>query len=487
LQILLSGVVDLNRQVTAHLYVQLYRALREAILSGTLKPGDRIPPSRAAAADLDVSRRTVLAAFEQLSGEGFLESRQGSGIRVANWRRQIEASDKASVPRTGSATIRPAGRWAALWREARPDDASAPPRALRPGLPDLRLFPKEIWGRLLRRASARLAAHDRGYTFQSGHPALKQALVRHLAERRLVDVEADQVVVTSSAQAALDLCARLMLEPGDRVWMEEPGYRGARAAFRFAGAKLIPVPVDEDGLNFEPFADGPPPKIIYVSPSHQYPMGCTLSLKRRHALLDYAASVGAAIIEDDYDSEFQFEGRPIAAMQGLRPDAPVIYLGTFSKTIAPALRLAYIAAPDSLTDSLIRLQNNTGQCCASDIQFAAAEFLSEGHYATHLRRSQRLYGQRRDRLIGALEVQLGDLFAVSRPAGGVQLAAQVKTGASDMEIFNRLRDAGVETRALSDLCYGPPVRNGLLLGFAAWSEDEIGQAVDRMAACLKTL
>ncbi|HMB46916.1 MAG TPA: PLP-dependent aminotransferase family protein, partial [Afifellaceae bacterium] len=286
MQILLSGVVDLNRKDAAHLYVQLYRALREAILSGTLKPGDRIPPSRAAAADLDVSRRTVLAAFEQLGGEGFLESRRGSGIRVANWRRQIEASGKAKETRVNSAAIKPAGRWAELWREARPEDTSVP-RALRPGLPDLRLFPKEIWGRLLRRASARLGAQERGYAFQSGHPALKQALARHLAERRLVDVETDQVVVTSCAQAALDLCARLMLEPGDRVWMEEPGYRGARAAFLFAGAKLIPVPVDEDGLNFEPFAEEPPPTIIYVSPSHQYPMGCTLSLERRHALLDY--------------------------------------------------------------------------------------------------------------------------------------------------------------------------------------------------------
>ena len=367
MQVLLSGVVDLNRSDPAHLYVQLYRALREAILSDALKPGDRIPPSRAVAADLSVSRRTVLAAFDQLTGEGFLESRQGSGTRVANWRRQIETSGRSTAPKGRTATIKPAKRWAALWPEGRPDDAHVLPRALRPGLPDLRLFPKDIWGRLLRRSAERLSADERGYAFMSGHPALKQVLARHLAERRLVNVEPDQLVVISSAQGALDLCARLLLEPGDRVWMEDPGYRGARAAFLFAGAELVPVPVDDDGMDFAPFVDGPPPKIIYVSPSHQYPMGCTLSLERRHALLDYAASVGAAIIEDDYDSEFQFEGRPIAAMQGLRPDTPVIYLGTLSKTIAPSLRLGYVAAPASLTYGLIRLQSNTGQATASDI------------------------------------------------------------------------------------------------------------------------
>ncbi len=485
MQILLSGVVDLDRDSAEPLFLQLYRALREAILDGTLGPGDAIPPSRAAAADLGVSRRTVLAALDQLSGEGFLESRQGSGTRVARWQRQIETGGRPAIAGGGQETIRPARRWEALWPQGRTEDAHVLPRALRPGLPDLRLFPKEIWGRLLRRASTRLDARERGYTFMSGHPALKQAIARHLSERRLVHVEPERLVIVSSAQSALDLCARLLLDPGDRVWMEEPGYRGARAAFLFAGAELVPVPTDAEGLDFERFTGGPPPKIIYVTPSHQYPMGCMLSLERRHALLDYAATVGAAIIEDDYDSEFQFEGRPIAAMQGLRPEAPVIYLGTLSKTIAPALRLGYLGVPASIRDGLVRLQNNTGQATATDIQVAAALFLSEGHYAAHLRRSQRIYAGRRDRLIRALEHHLGDMFTVSRPAGGVQLASQLKTNASDVAVAEGLLKAGVETRALSDLCYGPACRNGLVLGFAAWSESEIEQAVRTMARCLK--
>jgi GntR family transcriptional regulator/MocR family aminotransferase len=246
------------------------------------------------------------------------------------------------------------------------------------------------------------------------------------------------------------------------------------------------VPVDDDGLDFAPFVDGPPPKIIYVSPSHQYPMGCALSLQRRHALLDYASSVGAAIIEDDYDSEFQFEGRPIAAMQGLRPDAPVIYLGTLSKTIAPSLRLGYLAAPASLTEDLIRLQSITGQATATDVQMAAADFLSEGHYATHLRRSQRIYAKRRDALIAGLEHSLGSVLTPSRPVGGVQLAARFRIDVSDVEVAQRLHRAGVETRALSDLCHGSACQNGLLLGFAAWSEAEIKLAVDLMAKCLAT-
>ncbi len=484
MDVLLSGAVDLDRSDPAHLYVQLYRALREAILLGTLKAGDRIPPSRSAAADLGVSRKTVLAAFDQLAGEGFLESRRGSGVHVANWRRQIEAGPSNTPLARPAFVLKPAGRWAGLLPEGRPDDATALPRALRPGLPDLRLFPKQIWGRLLRRANDRLSAHERGYAYMSGHPDLKQVLCSHLAERRLVNVEPGRIVVVSTAQGALDLCARLLLEPGDRVWIEEPGYRGARAAFLFAGAELVAVPVDEDGMNFARFTDQPPPKIIYVTPSHQYPMGSALSLERRRGLLDYAASVGAAIIEDDYDSEFQFEGRPIAAMQGLRPDAPVIYLGTLSKTVAPSLRLGYLAAPASLAPALEQLQNNTGQAVATDVQIAAAAFLEDGHYATHLRRSQRLYAGRRDALIAGLEQHLGPVLIPSRPVGGVQLAARIKTEMPDVEAVRHLYEAGVETRALSDLCCGPPCRNGLLLGFAAWSETEIEKAVRIMAQCL---
>jgi len=485
LQTLLSGAVDLDRDDPSHLYVQLHRALREAILRGALKPGDRIPPSRTAAADLAVSRRTVLAAFDQLTSEGFLESRRGSGMWVADWQRQIETGQGSAAAHRGKTRLQPASRWTKLLPQGRPEDAESPPRALRPGLPDLRLFPKDVWARHLRRANAHLSAAQRGYANMSGHPELKRVLSRHLAERRLVDVRPERIVVVSSAQAALDLCARLLLEPGDRVWIEEPGYRGARAAFLFAGASLVPVPVDDDGMDFRPFVDSPPPKIIYVTPSHQYPMGSALSLERRHGLLDYAASVGAAIIEDDYDSEFQFEGRPIAAMQGLMPDAPVIYLGTLSKTVAPSLRLGYIAAPAPLQSALVQLQNNTGQATATDIQLAAALFFSEGHYATHLRRSQRIYARRRDALISSLEQHLGAFLRPGRPVGGVQLAAQFLTNASDVETAARLHAAGIETRTLSDLCYGPPCRNGLVLGFAAWSELEIRRSVMTMAECLR--
>jgi GntR family transcriptional regulator/MocR family aminotransferase len=466
-----SGIVDLERSAPVSLYRQLYEQLRNAILDGRLPAGTRVPSSRAMAGQLGVARNTVLTAVEQLAAEGFLEARQGAGTLVSA---QLSAElTRAAQKRTSSQ--RPSYALSAtglrLASICRTSDGGETPKAFLPGIPDIGAFPAAIWARLLRRETQRLQPEALAYGWTAGHPKLREVLCAHLREMRGIQAGPEQIIITSTAQAALDLLARALVGPGDAVWLEEPGYLGARAAFSGAGAELIPVPVDGQGLN--PNGQYPPPRAIYVTPSHQYPTGRLMPLARRLELLEAAERHGAYVIEDDYDSEFQFQGRPVAALQGLDPEGRVLYVGTFSKILQPGLRVGYAVVPSALAEPLTRIQRNTGQIVSVAIQLALAAFIEEGHLRAHVRRVCALYEQRQKVLAEGLADLFNGRLGVEQPAGGMQLIAGLPDGMSDIAIVKTLAAHGVQARALSSFYLGTPKYQGLLLGFAGYTNGEI--------------
>ncbi|MDA7948790.1 MAG: PLP-dependent aminotransferase family protein [Hyphomicrobiaceae bacterium] len=474
----LSGIVDLERAASVSLYRQLYTQLRDAILNGHLPAGTRIPASRSMAVQLGVARNTVLAALEQLAAEGYLETRQGAGTVVSGQLRRglmRAARREPDAPPPDYSLSRSADRMAMITR-ATPDGEN--PRAFMPGIPDLESFPRDLWARLLRRASHELEDSALAYGGTWGLPRLRAALSDHLREMRGVQADPEQIIVTSSAQGALDLLARAMLDPQDKVWVEDPGYLGARAAFSGTGATLVPVPVDKDGLN--PAGNHPRPRLIYVTPSHQYPTGILMPLARRLELLECASRHGAFIIEDDYDSEFQFQGRPVAALQGLDASGRVLYIGTFSKILQPGIRVGYAVVPPALAEPLRSLQRNSGHIAPGVVQLALAKFIEEGHLRAHVRRTCALYEERQDALVSALEENFGTRMRVNRPAGGMQLVAELPPETDDVALARSYGERGIVARPLSQLTLGDHARSGLLMGYAGYPVKDIREAV---AAC----
>lgn len=479
----LSGVVDLDRSSTTSLYRQIYEQLRAAILAGKLPAGTKVPASRAMAADLQVARNTVVAALDQLTAEGYLDSRRGAGTVVsagisADLTRAVQRRSRAG-PREHRLSSS-GNQLAAVTRTGTGGETTMP---LLPGIPDFDSFPREIWARLLRRASRSLPPDAAAYGGTGGLPRLQKALCTHLREARGVRAEPEQIIVTSSAQAALDLLARALLDPGDAVWIEEPGYLGARAAFDGAGAVLHPVQVDHQGL--DPAAGHGQPRLIYVTPSHQYPTGWLMPLARRLELLEVAERHNAYVIEDDYDSEFQFKGRPIAALQGLDAEARVLYLGTFSKILQPGIRVGYIVVPSPLARPLARIQRNTGQVVASAIQLALADFIEEGHLRAHIRRMCALYHERQSVLADALNRRCAGALHVETPAGGMQFIARLENGGDDRALVEAVTEQGVIARALSQFHLETPETRGLLLGFAGYPNEKLEQAAAGIEAALK--
>jgi GntR family transcriptional regulator/MocR family aminotransferase len=477
-----SGVVDLERKANLSLYRQLYEQLRGAILDGRLPAGARVPSSRAMAAQLGVARNTVLAAVEQLAAEGFLEARQGSGTVVSA---QLSA-DLTRAARKRTSGKRPVYSLSVAGKRlagvSRTSEGGEVPKPFLPGIPDIGAFPATIWARLLRRETQRLRPEALAYGWTAGHPKLRQVLCAHLREMRGIQAEPEQIIITSSAQAALDLLARALVGPGDRVWIEEPGYLGARAAFSGAGAELVPVPVDGFGLN--PNGKQARPRAIYVTPSHQYPTGRLMPLARRLELLEAAERFGAYVIEDDYDSEFQFQGRPVAALQGLDPEGRVLYVGTFSKILQPGLRVGYAVAPSALTEPLARMQRNTGQIVTVAVQLALAAFIEEGHLRAHVRRVCALYEQRQKVLVEGLASHFEGLLSIERPAGGMQLIAGLPDGMSDAAIVTRLAAHDIQARAVSDFYLSTAKSQGLLLGFAGYTREAIEVGLKEIKAVL---
>ncbi|KQT25620.1 MULTISPECIES: PLP-dependent aminotransferase family protein [Bradyrhizobium] len=478
LEDVISALVDLKRTDDAGLVTQLTSQLRDLIASGRLGKGRALPSSRRLAGDLGVSRNTVTHAYEQLAAEGYIEASHGRRpvVTVDGGGRRIGAGAAVARERSGKPQLSP---WASSLKQTDwPMSYQASLRPLRPGHGDFREFPDEVWARCLRRNAVRAARRELGPVNRT---RLREVLADYLATSRGVRATADQIMILPSAQAALTLIATTVVTPGDDVWVEDPGYPGAAAAFRAYGARVSGIRLDEQGMQRMPGLAAP--KLIFMTPSHQHPTGRLMSLSRRTEFLGLSRPGKTWIVEDDYDGEFHYDSRPVPALQGLDAHGRVFYVGTFSKAMTSDIRLGYLVAPPALANTLEIAQRHIGLIASSHIQEALAEFIADGHFLAHLRRMRRLYHARRDHLVEELERQLGGMLSIEVPPGGIQLVARLKRGRTDQAAAKRLVAAGVETRALSSLALGRPRDHGLLLGFAAWQECEISAAVRTMASC----
>ena len=432
-----------DRTSSVALHQQLYQKLRGLIETRVLPYGTALPATRALAQDLRLGRNTVIAAYDQLALEGFLHLRRGTPPVV----RELPVI-APSESHSGSVTSpRLSLRGAIL--SGQPFHHCEPGvTAFHPGLPDADEFPFNTWSRLLTRR-AKLARDDLfGTYFITGYPELRAAIARYLTASRGVVCSADQVVVTNGAQSSFDLLARLLLDPGDKVWMEEPGYYGAASAFVAAGARLEPLHVDGEGWRLDPPAD-PPPRAIFVTPSCHHPLGLTMSMGQRLDLIRLADRWGSWIIEDDYDSEYRFQGLPIPALQGVTPGDRTIFVGTFAKILFPAMRLGYMVVPKPLLAPVKAALSTTGQFAPLLTQAALADFINEGHLTRHLRRMRRLYAQRRETFMPAFEAVLGDSLQLRRTDTGIQLVATFRRPMDDRRFAAAAGEAGVNVSPYS--------------------------------------
>lgn len=475
---MVSTLIDLKRADDDGLVAQLTGQLRSLIATGRLGKGRALPSSRRLASDLGVSRNTVTCAFEQLAAEGYLAASHGRRpVVTVDGSAQGEGVGAAG---SGARAVKPRlSPWASQLKQADwPMSYQAPLKPLRPGHGDAREFPNEVWARCLRRSAVHAARRVLG---EVNRPRLCEALAHYLAASRGVRAAADQILILPSAQAALTLIAAVLVTPGDEVWVEDPGYPGAAAAFRASGARVTGMKLDEQGMQRTPGMAAP--KLVFMTPSHQHPTGRLMSLARRTEFLGMSRPGKTWIVEDDYDGEFHYDSRPVPALQGLDAHGRAFYVGTFSKAMTSDIRLGYLVVPPALIGTLEVAQRHIGLIASSHVQEALAEFIADGHFLAHLRRVRRLYHARRDHLVEGLERHLGEVLAAEVPSGGIQLVARLKRGRADQAAVKRLAEAGVVTRALSSLALGKPRDHGLLLGFAAWRETEISAALRTMASC----
>lgn len=479
--------LDLDAHDDVPLYRQLYEQVRQAVLHGRLAPGTRLPSSRALATDLRLSRSTVVQAWDRLRSEGYLEGRVGSGTRITSTlpeeRLTPPSSARATSARRATARLsRRAEQLAPLIAQAGQLDV---PRPFHPGYPAFDLFPIEVWRRLAwRRLRSRNQVELLRPSDPGGHPALRHAIADHVRLTRGVRCTADQVVITTGTQQALARLTALLLDPGDAAWLEDPGYLGARRALLAAGAQVVPVPVDGSGIDVDAgIARRRSARLAYVSPSHQFPLGVTMSLERRLRLLQWAGEVDAWILEDDYDGEYRYEERPLQALQGLDGDGRVIYLGTFGKVLFPSLRLGYIVLPPPLVAPFIAARATDAGAPPLLEQLVLTDFLRDEHLARHLRRMRLVYRERRDALLEALESRCAP-HLIPGPAGaGIHLAATLRRG-SDRAVSRRAAERGLTAFALSEFALEPREPGGLVLGFAGWSPARIRAAVGLLAGVL---
>jgi len=467
------------------LYRWLYEELRSAILDGRLRPGARLPASRDLAAAYGLARATIVTAFDQLKSEGYVEGRPGSGTYVS----QVLPEQLLDV-RGPHAEERLPHRRVSLSEYARRlqpfrGTAPRPIRAFRANQPALDLFPTTLWAqvaaRRLRRVSANLLAGGEAL----GYRPLRQAVADYLSSSRGVKCTADQVLVLSGAQEALDRTARILLNPGESVWMEEPGYPGAAVVFRAVGARICPVPVDAEGMDLDRgLQRWKRARLAYVTPAHQFPLGVTMSLRRRLALLEWARRSGTLIFEDDYDSEYRYSGRPIPALQGLDRSGVVIFAGSFSAVLFPALRLGYLVVPPEMVDVFAAAESVSTHHPPLLEQAVLCDFITEGHFARHIRRMRELYAERLSVLLDGARAKLGELLEISTVEAGLQTVGWLKGGLRAERVAELAAKRDVEVVPLRRYASGRSRREGLILGFAAVDPRELRRGVEELAGVL---
>jgi GntR family transcriptional regulator/MocR family aminotransferase len=482
--------LEWDRESSIPLFRQLYTCIREAILSGQLEGGTRLPPTRELAEQLHISRNTVINAFEQLIAEGYLEGKVGAGTYVANSLPEEVLQARVNIRHLPGArdeqppAISQRGQLLTASMVA-PVQYASPPRAFQPGLPAIDQFPFDTWSKLATYCWRNPPPELLSYGDPHGYRPLREAIASYLKAARGVKCEADQVVIVSGSQQALDLTARILLDPGDSVCIEDPGYMGARHAFVGAGAQLVPVAVDDEGLQVETArAHDHHIRLVYVTPSHQYPMGVTMSLVRRLTLLEWATRKGMWIVEDDYDSEYRYTGRPLAALQGLDETGRVIYIGTFSKVLLPSLRLGYLVVPPALTETFVKVRALADRHSPSIDQAILAQFMQEGHFTRHIRRMKKLYMERQAVLVEAVKRELDGILLIPPTQGGLHVAGRLVSDIDDRLVSQRAQRFEIDTPPLSAYGLGQPTLNGLVLGYAGIEPESIRAGVKRLARAI---
>lgn len=491
-------LVDLEAgNAVAPLYQRIADSIRQDVLSGRLRRGERVPSTRALARELRVNRNTVAQAFEQLIAEGFLEGRHGSGTFVA--RELPQAQFSPSAPRPNYSQLKrvalansptPPAFYARIMSPDGPLPLPGIDIDLRHGLPDVQAFPLRQWRRMVGNQLL-VARRDRmNYGSAYGLVELRKAIAAYLGRARGIDCTHRNVLITSGSQQGLWLTASLLAGPSDRVMLEDPGYLGARSVLSSLGARIVPVPVDGEGASPEAVTAAVKqevaPKLLYLTPSHQYPTGVTLGAARRMELLDLAARHGFMIVEDDYDSEFRYEGRPVRALAGIDSAGVVCYLGSFSKVMYPGLRVGYVVGPQWLIDAMVAMKWHVDFMPAMLESAALAQFIEEGHFERHLRRMRALYAEKRKVLVGALQRYLPGALAEPVPPGGMKLVINVPRQLGREEALQRAASAGIRLMDPGH-CYMDAARapNRLVVGFASPPIARIEEAVQRIAAAWK--
>jgi GntR family transcriptional regulator/MocR family aminotransferase len=477
------------------IYRQIYETLRQAILSGQLPTKSQMPSTRALAMQLAVSRMTIVNAYEQLLAEGYIEGKSGSGTYVASVipEEMLEIRDKKTSESKTSATNQPMlskrGQLLASFdhthlRGSRTDKKFS---AFRPGIPAMDAFPFDIWSRLVSRRLKKMSVSLFGSGNPAGYEPLRRAVAVYLRTARAVRCSPEQIFIVAGAQQALALTAQVLIDEGDAVWMENPGHLGTRNLFSTAGARIVSVPIDDEGFDLS-FAlkENKEARLACVTPSHQFPLGRVMSLSRRLALLNWAASSNSWIVEDDYDSEFRYAGRPLASLQGLGATAGnrVIYVGTFSLTIFPALRLGYMVVPENLIDAFTAARALSDSHSPSIDQAVLTDFIEEGHFAGHIRKMRALYAERQKVLVTAAESELNGFLEVAADDAGMHLIGWLPRGVSDINASQKALEQGVVTNPLSAYSSKKLAREGLILGYTAFSPGQIRNGVERLARAL---
>ncbi|MBL4784237.1 MAG: PLP-dependent aminotransferase family protein, partial [Cohaesibacteraceae bacterium] len=482
--------LNLDKKSPVPLFQRLNTQIRQAVLSGRLPSGMRLPSSRDLAMEIGVSRTTVVTAFEQLLAEGYLESRTGSGTYVArNLDRNI--GELPSSPGFKKSQIdgqaSKLSRRGALLAKSTSFIVPEHPTSFLPNQPAFDKFPFSVWSRLVARHNQNTGYNLLNYGNASGYPPLRRAIADYLGQTRGIKCDEGQVIVVTGAQMALGICAWVLLDPGDTVIMEDPSLLVTRDLFRGFGGRIINTPVDKNGMDVNVgIAKAPDARMAVVTPSHQYPLGVTLSLARRLELLAWSNRAKSWIIEDDYDSEFRFSGAPLAPLQTIDQNGRVIYVGSFSKVLFPSLRIGYLVVPSNLVDACSAAVGLFIRNTPTHNQAALAEFIENGHFSTHIRKMRLIYAERQDAIVSAIRKNLDDIIEISPGQAGLNVIGWFREICDDLQAVQRMKSNGILGAAMSPRYAENQPRPGLLLGFGCTPIEKIELGVQKMANALST-
>ena len=484
----LLSTLEINRSSSAPIYRQIEDFLRQMILDGALLPSQKLPSTRELALELGVSRITIKSVYEQLISEGYVQGKTGAGTFVS------EGLDGETPVVPSVDTIRKDyfdGNFSKTAEHISFSQASARYGSIlpfRPGVPALDKFPVKRWNKYLSRATTKSDIANFSYGDLLGSEKLRASIAHHLADSRGMKVDPKQILITSGAQQAFVLISYVLMNKNDTVWYENPGHIAGRDLLKIVGGDVSPVPIDKEGLNL-PYAvlNFSKPKLIFTTPSHQQPLGITMSLQRRLTLLKYAHENASWVIEDDYDSEFRYRGRPLPALAALDKVGRVLYVGTFSKSLFPSVRIGYVVVPEILVDTFAKTRNIFGQTSSAITEEALSNFMDDGGFAEHIRKMRRLYRERRDILLDALKNHCSNILEPQQTDAGMHIIADIKNGMSDRLAHLELLNAGIDSLPLSIYYEGSVQRQALVLGFSGVQKKVIPKLVTRMGRVLGSL